>query len=54
MAKLAAAHARKFKNLFLCKSCGAKIKVEPKKILEGKVSCRRCKKKKFRAVKKSK
>ncbi|MFA5019501.1 MAG: hypothetical protein WC533_00195 [Candidatus Pacearchaeota archaeon] len=49
MAKLAVAQARLFKNLFLCKSCGAKIKVDPKKILEGKIRCRRCKKKKFRA-----
>lgn len=52
MAKLPAAHNRKFKNVFLCRSCGAKLKVEPKKILEGKVQCRKCKKKKFRATKK--
>jgi predicted nucleic acid-binding Zn-ribbon protein len=52
MAKLAAAHNRLFKNLFICKNCGSKIKVEPKKILDGKVSCRKCGKKKFRAMKK--
>ena len=52
MAKLPAAHNRMFKNVFICKSCGSKRKVDPKKILEGKVSCRRCKKKKFRATKK--
>ncbi len=52
MAKLAVAHTRMFKNLFLCKNCNAKVKVDSKKILDGKVSCRRCKGKKFRAVKK--
>lgn len=52
MAKLQAAYNRMFKNVFLCKNCGAKRKIDPKKILEGKVSCRKCKKKKFRAMKK--
>ena len=52
MVKLAAAQARLFKNVFICKKCGVKLRVEPKKILEGKVSCRRCKKKVFRAMKK--
>jgi len=54
MAKLQAAHNRMFKNVFLCRSCGQKIKADPKKILEGKVQCRRCKKKKFRAPKRKK
>ena len=52
MARLPAAHNRMYKNVFLCKNCGQKMKVEAKKILEGKVQCRKCKKKKFRAVKK--
>lgn len=52
MAKILAAQNRLFKNVFLCKKCGARIKVEAKKILEGKISCRRCKYKKFRAIKK--
>ena len=52
MAKLAATQSRLFKNLFLCKNCGVKTRVDPKKILEGKVSCRRCGKKSFRAMKK--
>jgi len=52
MAKLIAAQARMFKNIFLCKNCGAKKKVEAKKILEGKVRCRRCGKTKFRAPRK--
>tara|TARA_Y100000310_G_scaffold316869_1_gene369092 strand:- start:165 stop:326 length:162 start_codon:yes stop_codon:yes gene_type:complete len=52
MAKLAVAQARLFKNVFLCKHCGVKIQVEPKKILDGKVRCRRCGKSVFRAMKK--
>ncbi len=54
MAKLAAAQNRMFKNLFLCKKCGSKIKVESKKILDGKVRCRKCGGKAFRAMKKAK
>jgi formylmethanofuran dehydrogenase subunit E len=52
MAKLQAAYNRTSKNVFICKNCGAKRKVDQKKILEGKISCRRCSKKKFRAPKK--
>ncbi|MEK6873293.1 MAG: hypothetical protein AABW91_00445 [Nanoarchaeota archaeon] len=52
MAKLQAAQNRLYKNLFLCKNCGAKIRVDPKKILEGKIKCRKCKKRKFRAHRK--
>ncbi|MFA5992196.1 MAG: hypothetical protein WC796_00640 [Candidatus Pacearchaeota archaeon] len=52
MAKILVAQTRLFKNLFLCKRCGAKLRVEPKKVLDGSVRCRKCKGKKFRAVKK--
>jgi len=52
MAKLAVAQARLFKNVFLCKNCGTKMKVDGKKIIQGKVKCRRCNKKAFRAMKK--
>jgi hypothetical protein len=53
MVKIAVAQNRLFKNVFLCKNCGAKIRVDPRKILEGKVQCRRCRKKAFRAIKKA-
>jgi formylmethanofuran dehydrogenase subunit E len=53
MAKNPIAQNRLFKNLFLCKKCGAKVRVEPKKVIEGKISCRKCKGKKFRAIKKT-
>jgi len=52
MAKLAAAQKRMFKNVFVCKKCGTKIKADPKRILEGKVRCRKCKKKEFRTLRK--
>lgn len=52
MVKLQAAQNRLFKNVFLCKNCGAKIRVDPRKILEGKIKCRRCDRKSFRAMKK--
>lgn len=52
MAKIAAAQARLFKNVFICKNCKAKIKAEPRKILLGKIKCRRCNEKDFRVKKK--
>ena len=52
MAKIAEATNRLFKNVFVCKSCSAKIKAEPLKILAGKVKCRKCKRKSFRPIKK--
>ncbi len=40
--KIEAAQARLFKNVFVCKNCGAKMRVEARKIAEGKVRCRKC------------
>ena len=52
MGKIAEATNRLFKNVFVCKKCGAKIRSDPQKILKGKVKCRKCKKKAFRPLKK--
>ncbi len=52
MAKVAAAQARFFKNIFVCKNCSAKIKAEPRKIITGKVKCRKCGGKAFRPKRK--
>ncbi|MEM3074494.1 MAG: hypothetical protein QW727_00950 [Candidatus Pacearchaeota archaeon] len=52
MAKLMAAQQRLFKNVFLCKKCGLKVRLDSKKILSGKIKCRRCSGKAFRAMKK--
>jgi hypothetical protein len=50
--KIAVAQKRLFGNLFICKYCSSKIKADPKKIKEGKVRCRKCKKRNFRTMRK--
>lgn len=50
--KIPAAQMRLFKNVFICKNCKSKIRADPRKIIEGKVKCRKCKKRAFRAIKK--
>lgn len=50
--KIAAAQNRLHKNAFVCKECKHKMRLEPQKILAGKVRCRKCKKKDFRPVRK--
>tara|TARA_Y100000310_G_scaffold338521_1_gene428363 strand:- start:22 stop:183 length:162 start_codon:yes stop_codon:yes gene_type:complete len=52
MAKVPAAQARLFKNVFICKHCKAKIKAESKKITTGKIRCRKCGSKDFRPKRK--
>ena len=50
--KIPAAQKRLFANVFICKNCNQKIKMEPLKIMSGKVSCRKCKGKDFRPIRK--
>ena len=52
MAKILEAQNRLFKNVFICKNCGAKIRADHQKILKGKVRCRKCQKRAFRPLKK--
>lgn len=52
MAKIPEALKRMFKNVFVCRNCSTKIRSEPRKILEGKVKCRRCKGRVFRPIRK--
>ena len=52
MAKVAAAQSRLFKNIFVCKKCGSKIKADARKIILGKIRCRKCAGKAFRPKKK--
>jgi len=52
MAKILEATNRLFKNVFVCKSCQTKVRADPQKILDGRVKCRKCKKKEFRPLKK--
>ena len=50
--KLPATQARLFKNMFVCKNCKAKLRADPKKIIEGKVRCRKCLRNSFRPIRK--
>ena len=50
--KIPAAQARMFKNVFICKNCKSKVRAAPRKILEGKVRCRKCLGKAFRPIRK--
>ena len=50
--KIPEAHARLFKNVYVCKNCQSKKKSNPQKVLEGKIKCRKCGKKDFRPLKK--
>jgi len=52
MAKLAAAQARIFKNIFVCKNCKSKIRTEPIRVINGKTRCRKCKSNKLRPIRK--
>ena len=52
MVKFQEAGARKIKNIFVCKKCSTKIRAQSIKIIQGKIKCRRCNRKKFRAVRK--
>ena len=52
MVKFAEADARKFRNIFVCRRCKTKIRGPNVKVLKGKVKCRRCNGKVFRAVRK--
>ena len=42
MARIAAAQARIFKNIFVCKNCRAKIRADPRKVILKKIKCRKC------------
>ena len=50
--KIQAAQDRLFKNVFVCKNCKHKMRVNPLKILQGKVKCRKCGKRDFRPLRK--
>ena len=52
MTKIPAAQARLFKNVFVCRVCKSKRKVDVMKVLSGKVSCRKCGSKKLKAKRK--
>jgi formylmethanofuran dehydrogenase subunit E len=52
MTKFPEAEARRFHNIFVCKVCKSKIRAPNMKVIEGRISCRKCANKKLRTVKK--
>jgi ribosomal protein L40E len=52
MAKFKEAQARLFTNVFVCKRCSAKLRTQPLKVIERKVSCRKCSNDSFRPTRK--
>ncbi len=52
MAKFPEAEARFFHNIFVCRKCKTKIRAPNIKVIEGKVSCRKCGSKALRPVRK--
>jgi len=54
MVRIPAAHARLFRRVFVCKRCGTKIRADIKKVIEGKVKCRKCKSRALRPISKRK
>ncbi|MBI2662964.1 hypothetical protein HYX15_00330 [Candidatus Woesearchaeota archaeon] len=54
MAKFPEASARLHQNIFVCKRCKTKIRSNIQKIMQRKITCRRCNSKAFRPIKKGK
>lgn len=51
-AKVPAAQNRLFRNIFICKVCKHRMRVDPLKVMSGKVKCRKCKSSDLRVVRK--
>ncbi len=54
MVRFPEATARLFRNVFVCKKCKSKIKADNRKILDKKITCRKCQGKNFRMIKSKK
>jgi DNA-directed RNA polymerase subunit RPC12/RpoP len=52
--KIAASQNRLFKNVFVCKNCGQKMRTDSLKVIAKTVKCRRCSKHSFRPIKSKK
>ena len=53
MVKFQEATARMFHGVFVCRKCKTKIKTSMSKILQKKISCKKCGGKAFRPIKKN-
>lgn len=52
MAKIPEASRRMFRNVFVCRNCSIKARSEPRKVIEGKIKCRKCGGRIFRPIRK--
>jgi len=52
MVKFPEAESRLIRGLFVCRNCKTKMRVSPMKVHQGKVSCRKCRSKALRPVRK--
>ncbi|MBI3051251.1 50S ribosomal protein L40e [Candidatus Woesearchaeota archaeon] len=50
MVKFPEAEARLFRNIFVCRKCKSKLRAPNLKVVQGKVSCRKCGAKALRPV----
>ena len=50
--KILAAQRRLFRNVFICKNCGKKMRADPGKIAEGRIKCRGCQRRAFKPARK--
>jgi ribosomal protein L40E len=48
--KFPEAESRLFHRVFICMNCGARLRADIAKVREGKVKCRKCKRKKLRPI----
>ncbi|MEK6915699.1 MAG: hypothetical protein AABW89_04130 [Nanoarchaeota archaeon] len=48
--KLPAAQMRLFRNMFVCKNCGQKMRSESLKVISKKIRCRKCGRHSFRTL----
>jgi len=52
MAKFPEAEARIFHNIFVCRKCKSKIRAPNIKVIEKKITCRKCGSKALRTIRK--
>ncbi len=52
MVKFPEANTRIYKNIFVCKDCKTRIRANQMKVIQGKISCRKCKSRSLRTVRK--
>lgn len=52
--RIPAAQNRLFKNIYVCKACGQKMRTDSLKVISRSITCRRCGKHAFRPIKSKK